>query len=154
MTVRNTNHNKEGTGGWRIMTTVSMFHATVPPSEYLRNYSRMIRRPYVLLWRVSHRMSGRPTRTTTMHSLNTLWTAILPGMLSQGIWRGGGRGTCPARSAINFLVLPLYSTRTTGYFGSVDGQYSFGQFLVCCSSTRGAPPVNNHLWKWGGPIIT
>jgi len=26
-----------------------------------------------------------------------------------------------------------------------DGQYSFGQFLVCCSSTHGAPPVLSHL---------
>jgi len=99
------------------MTTLSMFHAKVPPSEYSRNYSRMIRRPYcynefLTEWVVF----GRPTRTTIMHSLNTLWTAILPDMLCRGrIWRRGGGVTRPARSDRNFLVLPLYFFRLHKY---------------------------------------
>jgi len=55
-------------------------------------------------------------------------------------------GTDPAQSAEKkFLVVPLHffgSKSTISRFGEHfrDGQYiQFGQFLVCCSSTHGAP---------------
>jgi len=39
--------------------------------------------------------------------------------------------------------LTFFAQSTVSRFG--DGQYTFGQFLVCCSSTHGAPPVPSHF---------
>jgi len=74
-----------------------------------------------------------------------------------GYWSSAkvGGGTDPATSAGNFfLVVPLHffgCKSTMSFWWTLSWRSAqFGQFLVCCSSTRGAPPRAQPFVKvWG-----